>query len=226
MTQDGTTSGNRDGGLPNPTPLASTYYGVLGLHPSASTQQIRHRYRELSKRYHPDTTDLPAIVATEKFQQLNEAYATLNNPLHRSIYDRKLFHSRFSTIPQTANLKQPFSWEGDIESFSSPPLEPSDRPLSSGEVFALFILSLTFLACLLLVIVVGLIRGDKVVQPLTWQTGEDMLLQSLTWPTGEDMLLQLHADASEQSLSGPRLRSQLNVIERSQREARFGTLIL
>jgi len=37
-------------------------------------------YRQLSKRYHPDTTALPPAIATAKFQQLNEAYATLNNP--------------------------------------------------------------------------------------------------------------------------------------------------
>jgi len=53
---------------------------LLGLHPSASAIEIRRAYRELSKRYHPDTTDLPPAIAIVKFQQLNEAYAALSNP--------------------------------------------------------------------------------------------------------------------------------------------------
>jgi curved DNA-binding protein CbpA len=32
-----------------------TYYALLGLHPSASAIEIRRAYRELSKKYHPDT---------------------------------------------------------------------------------------------------------------------------------------------------------------------------
>ncbi len=35
-----------------------TYYSLLELHPSASVIDIRRAYRELSKRYHPDTTDV------------------------------------------------------------------------------------------------------------------------------------------------------------------------
>jgi hypothetical protein len=39
-------------------------------------------------------------------------------------------------------------------------LDPTDRPLSAGEIFALFILGLTFVACLALVVTVSLTRGD------------------------------------------------------------------
>ncbi|MFM9158147.1 MAG: J domain-containing protein, partial [Dolichospermum sp.] len=46
----------------------TTYYSLLGLHPSASVIDIRRAYRELSKIYHPDTTELPANLATAKFQ--------------------------------------------------------------------------------------------------------------------------------------------------------------
>ena len=42
-------------------------------------------------------------------------------------------------------------------------LDPNDRPLSPGEIFALFILGLTFAACLALVVTVGLTRGDPLV---------------------------------------------------------------
>ncbi|NEO60664.1 MAG: J domain-containing protein, partial [Moorea sp. SIO4G2] len=48
------------------SPNSTTYYEILGLHPSASPIAIRRAYRQLSKRYHPDTTDLPTETATIK----------------------------------------------------------------------------------------------------------------------------------------------------------------
>ncbi|NEO46800.1 MAG: J domain-containing protein, partial [Moorea sp. SIO4A3] len=38
------------------SPNSTSYYEILGLHPSASPIAIRRAYRQLSKRYHPDTT--------------------------------------------------------------------------------------------------------------------------------------------------------------------------
>ncbi|MFB8787843.1 MAG: J domain-containing protein [Potamolinea sp.] len=85
-------------------PNQNSYYGLLGLHPSASPVEIRRAYRELSKRYHPDTTDLPAVTATAKFQQLNEAYATLSNPERRVLYDYTIGYSRINVIQATPKL--------------------------------------------------------------------------------------------------------------------------
>ena len=70
---------NKNGAMPQSS--EPTYYSLLGLHPSASAIEVRRAYRELSKHYHPDTTDLPTTVATAKFQLLNEAYATQNGGL-------------------------------------------------------------------------------------------------------------------------------------------------
>nr|WP_225938691.1 J domain-containing protein [Kovacikia minuta] len=144
---------------------ASSYYGLLGLHPSASVQEIRQAYRELSKLYHPDTTSLPAVIATSKFQDLNEAYATLSNPERRIIYDQKIGYSRVPVIQPLAHLNQPNAQSRNIPS-SSAYLDPVDRPLSPGEIFALFILGLTFLACLVLAIAIGVTRGDTLLEPL------------------------------------------------------------
>lgn len=139
-----------------------SYYSLLGLHPSASVIDIRRAYRELSKRYHPDTTDLPATVATAKFQQLNEAYATLSNPERRLNYDLKIGYSRFGVIQAPTDLNHPVTNTYDWS--KSAYLDASDRPLSSGEIFALFILGLTFLGCLLLAIAIGLTRGEAAFQ--------------------------------------------------------------
>ena len=141
-----------------------THYSLLGLHPSASVIDIRRAYRELSKRYHPDTTELPAAIATSKFQQINEAYSTLSNPERRLSYDLKIGYSRFGVIQAPADLNHPVPRSYDWSKSKSAYLDASDRPLSSGEIFVLFILILTFIGCVLLAIAVGLTRGDAAFQ--------------------------------------------------------------
>ncbi|HEY9845671.1 MAG TPA: J domain-containing protein, partial [Candidatus Caenarcaniphilales bacterium] len=141
-------------------PLAPTYYTLLGLHPLASVQQIRRAYREKSKHYHPDTTDLPAAIAVEKFQQLNEAYATLSNVERRLAYDQKIGFSRAPVIQTFQSLNTTAAPQRQPVQVSSAYLDYKERPLSPGELFALFILGVTFLACLLLALTVGLTRGE------------------------------------------------------------------
>lgn len=141
--------------MPAQTRLANTYYSLLGLHPSASMIEIRRSYRQLSKKYHPDTTKFSATVAKTKFQQLNEAYATLSNPERRSLYDLKIGYSRINVI------QAPPEWEqSSREKWSTTAyLDPTDRPLSSGEIFVLVLLGITFVGCLFLVLGVAYLRG-------------------------------------------------------------------
>ncbi len=126
----------------------------MGLHPSVSNIAIRRTYRQLSKKYHPDTTQLPPSVATAKFQRLNEAYAVLSSPEQRSLYDLKIGYSRINVI-QAPNWSEPNSQQYSRTAY----LDPTDRPLSSGEIFVLLLLGLTFVGCLLLVLVVAYLRG-------------------------------------------------------------------
>lgn len=154
MSETTTTGKSTDWKIAAQTKLANSYYAVLGLHPMASVVDIRRSYRELSKRYHPDTTTLPPEEATAKFQQLNEAYATLSNPERRSLYDLKIGYSRYNVIQARSTIVR-----SENES-NSAYLDPTDRPLSAGEIFALFILGLTFVGCLILVLVVGRLRGE------------------------------------------------------------------
>jgi|GEM_PF-217065 len=136
----------------------SSYYAVLGVTPSASVQDIRRAYRELSKLYHPDTTKLPPAIATEKFQELNEAYATLSSPDLRASYDIRSGYSRVRVMRPDLPLDSPQA--GSPRPRSSAYLDPTDRPLSAGEIFALFILGVTFAVCLLVVVMVGATRGE------------------------------------------------------------------
>ncbi|TVQ07140.1 MAG: J domain-containing protein [Leptolyngbya sp. DLM2.Bin27] len=144
--------------MPDANPRSKTHYDQLGVKPTASPQQIRRAFRDLSKLYHPDTTELPAPEATEKFQQLNEAYAILSSPDRRWAYDQQVGYSRISVMQPLEPLSRPAAPQRREP--ANMYLDPTDRPLSAGEIFALFILGLTFVACLALVVTVSLTRGD------------------------------------------------------------------
>ncbi len=68
------------------------YYRVLGLPFGASVEQVRARYRELARRYHPDVSADPE--AEEKMRQLNEAYRVLSSPEMRLRYHLLLLAQR------------------------------------------------------------------------------------------------------------------------------------
>ncbi|MFA9381000.1 MAG: DnaJ domain-containing protein [Acetanaerobacterium sp.] len=56
-------------------------YKVLGVSPDVTDQQVKEAYRELAKKYHPDSyADNPlADLALEKMKEINEAYDTVMN---------------------------------------------------------------------------------------------------------------------------------------------------
>lgn len=62
------------------------YYDILGVSKDASDDEIKHAYRKLSKKWHPDINKAPN--AEEKFKEINEAYETLSDPQKRANYDQ------------------------------------------------------------------------------------------------------------------------------------------
>ncbi|MCL2343890.1 MAG: J domain-containing protein [Firmicutes bacterium] len=54
-------------------------YGVLGVSPTASDEDVKKAYRELARKYHPDNYhDNPlADLAQEKMKEVNEAYDSI-----------------------------------------------------------------------------------------------------------------------------------------------------
>ena len=136
------------------TKIVKNYYDLMDLHPSVSTIAIRRTYRQLSKKYHPDTTELPSHIAKVKFQRLNEAYATLSSPEKRSLYDLQIGYSRINVI-QAPDWSEP-----DRDRWSKTAyLDPIDRPLSSGEIFVLVLLGCTFVGCMILVVAIAYFKG-------------------------------------------------------------------
>jgi len=141
--------------------FAHTHYGLLNLHPNASVIEIRRAYRELSKLYHPDTTNLPLEEAKQKFQRLNEAYGVLANPQRRSLYDLQIGYSRWNVIQSsydfTPSGSSPEDSHGTLEY-----LDTNDRPLSSGELFALLLMGITIVGCMFLAITVAWLRASSI----------------------------------------------------------------
>ncbi len=62
------------------------YYKILGVGEEASGEEIRARWAELTKRYHPDLRKGDG-EAYEKIKEINEAYEVLRNDSKRFDYD-------------------------------------------------------------------------------------------------------------------------------------------
>jgi curved DNA-binding protein CbpA len=63
------------------------YYVILGIPMDADEASIRHAFRLLARRFHPDAG---AGSSAEEFYRIIEAYETLRDPARRGVYDRSL----------------------------------------------------------------------------------------------------------------------------------------
>ena len=62
------------------------YYDILGVKPGVSEAELKKAYRELAKRYHPDTHPGDK-AAEERFKEISEAYYVLSDTKKRADYD-------------------------------------------------------------------------------------------------------------------------------------------
>lgn len=60
------------------------YYDLLDLDPRCSPQELKERYRELVRKFHPDGSH-PNV---ETFREINEIYLILSDPTTRAEYNR------------------------------------------------------------------------------------------------------------------------------------------
>jgi curved DNA-binding protein CbpA len=117
--------------------LASTgphinLYALLGVKREASQDELRASFRSLSKRFHPDTTELPAAEASERFRALQDAMAVLSDPEQRRKYDSSLNDLLIDSSKDSSKISNKVPIQQTII--------PERRALSGGELFALLLL--------------------------------------------------------------------------------------
>jgi len=75
--------------------LKETYYEILGVSPEANQKEIRQRYHQMTKEYHPDSQppsskEWVKEQAEEMMKKITEAYGVLDDPVKRREYDLKI----------------------------------------------------------------------------------------------------------------------------------------
>ena len=69
--------------------LQRNYYEVLGVPQAATTDQIKKKYRELARRFHPDVVQ-DKDLGQRVFSQINQAYRILADAERRALYNSTL----------------------------------------------------------------------------------------------------------------------------------------
>src|ERR1700682_4728037 len=68
------------------------YYGILGVKPTATAEEIRKAFRKLARKYHPDVNPNDK-KAEERFKEISEANDILSDDKKRKIFDQFGFYS-------------------------------------------------------------------------------------------------------------------------------------
>jgi curved DNA-binding protein CbpA len=74
-----------------------TFYEVLGVPPDADEATIKHAYRRLAAKHHPDRDG----GSEEEFKKVAEAYLVLSDPEKRAYYDKT------GSSPQAGSTEDP-----------------------------------------------------------------------------------------------------------------------
>ena len=84
--------------------MTRNFYEELGLEKNATKSEIKSSYRSLVKQHHPD-----AGGEKERFLAIQNAWETLNDPIKKEKYDRKLFSSITSFDSLNENWEEKFN---------------------------------------------------------------------------------------------------------------------
>ena len=71
-------------------------YGILGLTPRATANEIKSAYRRLARKYHPDVS--ASADSEARFVHINRAYQVLSDPRRRAAYDSGQYHDAQRTF--------------------------------------------------------------------------------------------------------------------------------
>lgn len=102
--------------------MPKNYYIILGIPASSSQEEIKSAYRRLAKEFHPDRYG----EGHSPFQNIQEAYSVLGDPVQRGVYDNRRAQQRLTS---THGVKVE-SMRGRQE---PEPLIPEQGPVDLGE---------------------------------------------------------------------------------------------
>ncbi|XP_053416672.1 dnaJ homolog subfamily C member 4 isoform X6 [Nycticebus coucang] len=114
----GAAAGQRFGTFHRSSP--SNYYELLGVHPSASTEEVKRAFFTKSKELHPDR-DPGNPTLHSRFVELNEAYRVLSREQSRRSYDHQLRSA--SPLKSPENTAHPKSARQTHSSWAPPNAE-------------------------------------------------------------------------------------------------------
>ena len=84
------------------------YYETLGVARGATQDDVKHAYRKLARKFHPDVSKDPDAEA--RFKEIGEAYAVLKDPEKRAAYDQ--MGSQWKT---GQDFEPPPGWDAGFE---------------------------------------------------------------------------------------------------------------
>jgi molecular chaperone DnaJ len=76
--------------------MKKDHYIILGISKGATKDRIKQAYRDMAKRYHPDSGGTE--INETKFKEIQKAYETLSDTNRRAVYDAKLSHQIHPSI--------------------------------------------------------------------------------------------------------------------------------
>jgi DnaJ-class molecular chaperone len=91
------------------------HYDTLRLERHASPQRVRHAYRRMAQKFHPDKHPGNGNSA-DLMAQINQAYAVLSDPARRAVYDAQLQPQSAPSAGRAraaaAAMQDRFGWAG------------------------------------------------------------------------------------------------------------------
>ena len=82
-------------------------YKVLGVSPEDTDEKIKSVYRDLARKYHPDSyvNNPLADLASEKMKEINEAYDAITNMRKNNGYGKNTYNQGYSGTSQFTDIR-------------------------------------------------------------------------------------------------------------------------
>src|SRR5438128_5914721 len=109
------------------------FYAILGVPIDADSETLKHAYRQLARRYHPDVAGQGGAV---QMKRINRAYDALSDPEKRLNYDTIIggvIDLRKGGLTRPRPRPQKFDLTDDLE-FSGLSIFSTKGPLRTGPV--------------------------------------------------------------------------------------------